>query len=1086
MPSPPGVSTPTEENLWNQAKDTLDRSEKDALAKFPSSERGEQLGEILRLVESKKNDYESRATKFQNDKLRDIYGNIALWVKRFESVGNVVASYDPVHAALPWAGVRLILQSVKKSLSDDNFSKIQSYESEIQKLLGSQTYESLCEIFDEQKLDKEKRDLVQDDRHNRKERKKILQALSSVQFRENHETTRAGRLENSGAWLLRRREFEDWNNSLDSSVLWLHGSPGSGKSSLVSIVIDSILEKQPHAYFYCSAEATQRLRSQPKEIMRCILKQLYVFSEESSTQAITKTFKGWEKEDGDYARIEHMSVQQSTDYILEILSHQQAPVKIVIDALDECDSKLRARLMGSIENIISQAKCPVKIFLSSRDDADIVRCLGDKSNIFIQASDNREDIAQFVENEVNDLVLLPAGLNSTQSAELKTHIKARLRQKAGGMFRWVSLQLQTIARLVTVPDIYAQLDNLPEGLEKSYDAVYRQIESSAEHGKFLAKRTLQWLLCAQIQLTRQAFLLAVSDGHDDPTLTAATIVDVCCNLVFLDESVNAFRFVHLSVQEYLQRCQGYSLETAHGTAAKTCLSTFIPLASTGHEKRVSQSLGEIDIESDESIEWRLYTTIYLPTHLRHVGTSSDASLQAYIAAFVSSTKDSPAPFEDWIRMFRKVQSYPEWFHEDMFFVSEQINIVLASEEHQMRHMTHATQPGQAATKKLQVIIEDPIIFCAGFARHELDTEVPQSRFLLPTFLSGNGKAMATDGLISTFMDTVYFDLRSQETILEAMSKDLEKSLPLFLMKLYEVALVKWPYNSLRTFVFPHVQERITDTMLVSAMYNDLHSQLLVQFLTRMWFKLGHTKVSDMATLDIMDWEKRVSTLRHPKVHDWLCNIKFLFGEKAFLPESPIFRDVLRMAVSQDCARLIQVLWENQVPVPQGTDLEELVRRAISEGRSKVLRLFLMMRLISNQDQAFETALKLAIKGGGKEQLLEQGIIEEESTEGNSAEEDSAEEGNIEEGHNEGDVAEEDVLEEENVEEDESLLQSKKDEMGVADRTGHVDEVGAKRMMDPVGDMAAGHESDVAKVLVGKPLIVLFVLILALITARITL
>ncbi|KAL0260738.1 hypothetical protein SLS55_004428 [Diplodia seriata] len=182
MPPPPGVSTPTEENLWNQAKDTLDRSEKDALANFPASERGEQLEEILRLVESKKNDYESRATKVQNHKLRNIYGSIALWVQRFASVGNVVASYDPVHAALPWADVRLILQ---------------------------------------------------DDRHNREGRKKILQALSSIQFRESHETTRAGRLEDSGAWLLQRREFEDWNNSLDSSVLWLHGSPGSGKSSLV-------------------------------------------------------------------------------------------------------------------------------------------------------------------------------------------------------------------------------------------------------------------------------------------------------------------------------------------------------------------------------------------------------------------------------------------------------------------------------------------------------------------------------------------------------------------------------------------------------------------------------------------------------------------------------------------------------------------------------------------------------------------------------------------------------------------------------------------------------------------------------------
>jgi len=32
------------------------------------------------------------------------------WVKKFRDVGDVVVQYDPTHAALPWAGVRLLLQ----------------------------------------------------------------------------------------------------------------------------------------------------------------------------------------------------------------------------------------------------------------------------------------------------------------------------------------------------------------------------------------------------------------------------------------------------------------------------------------------------------------------------------------------------------------------------------------------------------------------------------------------------------------------------------------------------------------------------------------------------------------------------------------------------------------------------------------------------------------------------------------------------------------------------------------------------------------------------------------------------------------
>jgi len=43
--------------------------------------------------------------------LSDIYAKITKWVKNFVEVGDIAVQYDPVHAALPWAAVRLILQS---------------------------------------------------------------------------------------------------------------------------------------------------------------------------------------------------------------------------------------------------------------------------------------------------------------------------------------------------------------------------------------------------------------------------------------------------------------------------------------------------------------------------------------------------------------------------------------------------------------------------------------------------------------------------------------------------------------------------------------------------------------------------------------------------------------------------------------------------------------------------------------------------------------------------------------------------------------------------------------------------------------
>jgi len=40
----------------------------------------------------------------------DLFSKIAKWIDLFKQVGDTIVQYDPVHAALPWAGVRFLLQ----------------------------------------------------------------------------------------------------------------------------------------------------------------------------------------------------------------------------------------------------------------------------------------------------------------------------------------------------------------------------------------------------------------------------------------------------------------------------------------------------------------------------------------------------------------------------------------------------------------------------------------------------------------------------------------------------------------------------------------------------------------------------------------------------------------------------------------------------------------------------------------------------------------------------------------------------------------------------------------------------------------
>ena len=49
--------------------------------------------------------------------LKEKADKIVRWLDRFAKVGDVVANVDPVHVGLPWAGIRLLLEVIRPSLS---------------------------------------------------------------------------------------------------------------------------------------------------------------------------------------------------------------------------------------------------------------------------------------------------------------------------------------------------------------------------------------------------------------------------------------------------------------------------------------------------------------------------------------------------------------------------------------------------------------------------------------------------------------------------------------------------------------------------------------------------------------------------------------------------------------------------------------------------------------------------------------------------------------------------------------------------------------------------------------------------------
>lgn len=189
----------------------------------------------------------------------------------------------------------------------------------------------------------------------------------------------------------------------------------------------------PIAYFYCVRNAAEPERADPDEIMRSILKQLSCSkSDLPIREPVAKRYRDMKEEaDDEGCEPAKWTVKECVELILGLL--ESNPATIIIDALDECDPIRRHELLLAFETIIQNSANVVKMFVSSRDDNDIVCRLAKSPNVFIRASDNGKDIECFVRSQVHQSIVDKRLLSGNVSDELKSRIISILIEGAQGM-----------------------------------------------------------------------------------------------------------------------------------------------------------------------------------------------------------------------------------------------------------------------------------------------------------------------------------------------------------------------------------------------------------------------------------------------------------------------------------------------------------------------------------------------------------------------------------------------------------------------------------------------------------------------------
>ena len=187
----------------------------------------------------------------------------------------------------------------------------------------------------------------------------------------------------------------------------------------------------PIAYCYCARNAAEPERADPNQVLGCILEQLSSSDSDQPIRAPVLKLYEEKLKKSKRGEVQKLDLDEIVDTITKLL--KKNPATIVIDALDECDSSSRQNLLLALNELLKSSPTILKVFVSSRDDHDIVHRLAKSPNLFISTSDNSKDIQDYIRFQVSLAIEDERLLCGDVSEELKEHIVQRLKAKAEGM-----------------------------------------------------------------------------------------------------------------------------------------------------------------------------------------------------------------------------------------------------------------------------------------------------------------------------------------------------------------------------------------------------------------------------------------------------------------------------------------------------------------------------------------------------------------------------------------------------------------------------------------------------------------------------
>ena len=462
------------------------------------------------------------------------------------------------------------------------------------------------------------KNLIALEKENQEQEMKILKWISSHDIRGSLQNV----LERTGIemkysarcqWILNHTKFEEWSRQGNSSVLWLKGTIGTGKTTLMARAIQEIRNSamtqiygMPLAIFFFQKASDSSTGLLSVEIcLRSLVRQLaWNSTDEEIEPLVEEKYNDLCNQHSDNSLL---STQECKKLLQNLISERET--YIMIDAVDECEKPHEllwelAELISPVHNM-QRKQQPFHLMLCGRDDLPISDYFDNCLMIATNSEDTSEDQKFYIDHEIDQIChRRKNSLFVLSSKDFPSRLKKVLKEKGGCLFRWIEIQLDIfrVKNFRTCNEIEDQLEWLGthtklDVLDREYARLFALLK---EHPPFdqlslgslpndeLALKMLRLLACSEFELGAEDLAEAMTASNyinDDMALTPDDVRRILVG--FISEAkptrlikrhptgsrVSIVQLAHSSVFEYLtDDIKGFSASAKHSEAALLCFS----------------------------------------------------------------------------------------------------------------------------------------------------------------------------------------------------------------------------------------------------------------------------------------------------------------------------------------------------------------------------------------------------------------------------------------------------------------------------------------------------------------------------------